>query len=209
MQDKGKQRASPPKVRPSKRPQAQVMMAGSPGPHVYSPGSGAVVGWSGETSGPSSSISETFLCQQVEALTGMLVTRKEELRRIGEDRDAMQRDHYTELIKEKVESMEYAIFLSRSAFWQGGGLIGYNTQGWLLTPTPTLPREVLYRRYCAAVGKSLEFIALDVDGDSKRDCDLSQHMVAFHKWHTDERVNSAWENVEAWKHTEIISRALK
>ncbi|KAG5734825.1 hypothetical protein E4T56_gene633 [Termitomyces sp. T112] len=98
MQDKGKQRASPPKVRPSKRPQAQVMMAGSPGPHVYSPGSGAVVGWSGETSGPSSSISETFLCQQVEALTGMLVTRKEELRRIGEDRDAMQRDHYTELM---------------------------------------------------------------------------------------------------------------
>ncbi|KAG5723244.1 putative lysine N-acyltransferase C17G9.06c [Termitomyces sp. T112] len=118
--------------------------------------------------------------------------------------------------KKKVEGMENAIFLSRSAFWQGAGTTGYHTQGWLLAPTPTFPSlpsftrsdmviashplrppkphagEVLYRRYCAAVGKSLEFVAFDIDGDPKRDGGLSQHMAAFHKWHNDERVNSAW-----------------
>ncbi|KAG6887818.1 hypothetical protein C0992_010578 [Termitomyces sp. T32_za158] len=118
--------------------------------------------------------------------------------------------------KEKAECTENVIFLSRAAFWQGAGTTGYHTQGWLLTPTPTFPNipsftrsdmviashplrppkprpgEVLYRRYCAAVGKSLEFVAFDINGDPKRDGGLSQHMAAFHKWHNDERINSAW-----------------
>ncbi|KAG6872098.1 hypothetical protein C0995_013022 [Termitomyces sp. Mi166 len=118
--------------------------------------------------------------------------------------------------KKKVEDTENVIFLSRAAFWQGAGTTGYHTQAWLLTPMPTFPSipsftrsdmvitshplrpprprpgEVLYRRYCAAVGKSLEFVAFDLEGDPKRDGGLSQHMAAFHKWHNDERVNSAW-----------------
>ncbi|KAG6914718.1 hypothetical protein DXG01_015748, partial [Tephrocybe rancida] len=116
----------------------------------------------------------------------------------------------------RVEGIANSIFLSRAAFWQGAGTTGYHGHGWLLTPAPVFPNtpsftrsdmviaahplrppkpragEVLYRRYCSAVGKSLEFIAFDVNGNSERDGGLSQHMAAFHKWHNDERVNSAW-----------------
>ncbi|KAG6853013.1 hypothetical protein C0991_007496, partial [Blastosporella zonata] len=131
------------------------------------------------------------------------------------------------------DAVANGIFLSRAAFWQGAGTTGYHSQGWLLAPPsifPTLPAftrsdmviashplrppkpragEVLYRRYCSAVGKSLEFVAFDIEGNPKRDGGLSQHMAAFHKWHNDERVNSAWgERGSLETHREYIEGLL-
>ncbi|KAG6844140.1 hypothetical protein H0H87_009483, partial [Tephrocybe sp. NHM501043] len=114
------------------------------------------------------------------------------------------------------DAAENTIFLSRAAFWQGAGTTGYHSSGWALTPAtvfPALPAftrsdmviashplrppkpragEVLYRRYCSAVGKSIELVAFDIIGNPERDSGLSDHMAAFHKWHNDERVNTAW-----------------
>lgn len=125
------------------------------------------------------------------------------------------------------------IFLSRAAFWQGAGTTGYHDRGWLLATAPVFPSvpsftrsemviashplrpqkpragDVLYRRYCASVGQTLEFIAFDIDGPAGREGELSQHMAAFHRWHNDERVNSAWgEQGSLEMHREYIQGLL-
>ncbi|KAF5383050.1 hypothetical protein D9615_004949 [Tricholomella constricta] len=125
------------------------------------------------------------------------------------------------------------MFLSRAAFWQGAGTTGYHDQGWLLSPAPIFPHipsftrsemviashpfrppkpragEVLYRRYCAAVGQTLEFVAFDIHGNAERDGGMSQHMAAFHRWHNDERVNTAWgERGSLETHREYIEGLL-
>ncbi|RDB27544.1 Purine-cytosine permease fcyB [Hypsizygus marmoreus] len=132
-----------------------------------------------------------------------------------------------------VELARSVIFLSRAGFWQGAGTTGYHDRGWLLSPTPIFPSlpsftrsemviashplrppkprggEVLYRRYCVAVGQTLEFVAFDLDGQAGPD-GISQHMAAFHRWHNDERVNSAWgERGSLETHRQYIEGLLK
>lgn len=129
------------------------------------------------------------------------------------------------------------IFLSKAAFWQGAGTTGYHNRGWLLSPAPVYPSlpsftrsdmviashplrppkpqpgEILYRRYCAAVGQTLEIVSFDLEGPEGRagaDNGLSKHMAAFHKWHNDERVNSAWgERGSLETHREYIEGLLR
>ncbi|KAF9459716.1 acyl-CoA N-acyltransferase [Collybia nuda] len=131
---------------------------------------------------------------------------------------------------------ENIIFLSRATFWQGAGTTGYHNRGWLLSPAPVYPStpsftrsemviashplrppkplagEILYRRYCAAVGQTLEIVAFDLYGPEGRNGvnnGISQHMAAFHKWHNDERVNSAWgERGSLETHREYIEGLL-
>ncbi|KAF9478353.1 hypothetical protein BDN70DRAFT_836226 [Pholiota conissans] len=114
------------------------------------------------------------------------------------------------------------LFLSRATFWQGAGTVGFHTRPcWLLNPKPIFPwissytrserviamhplrpekpqpGEVLYRRYCSAVGQTLDITYFDLDGvhdgSAARSKDgVSRHLTAFHKWHNDDRVNAAW-----------------
>ncbi|KAG5636250.1 hypothetical protein H0H81_008653 [Sphagnurus paluster] len=133
----------------------------------------------------------------------------------------------------KLQIAKSVIFLSRAAFWQGAGTTGYHDCGWLLSPTsafplipsftrsemviashplrPPKPRagKALYRRYCTAVGQTLEFVAFDIHGNAEQDGGLSPHMAAFHKWHNDERVNNAWgEKGNLETHREYIEGLL-
>ncbi|KAH9484827.1 Acyltransferase ato1 [Psilocybe cubensis] len=114
------------------------------------------------------------------------------------------------------------LFLSRATFWQGAGTTGYHRLSWILNPQipfPSIsaftrnekviaqhplrpskpqPGEVLYRRWCSHVKQTFEITYFDLEGvhDGSKVLagpkGLSRHMAAFHKWHNDERVNSAW-----------------
>ncbi|KAG2005708.1 hypothetical protein CC2G_002091 [Coprinopsis cinerea AmutBmut pab1-1] len=83
-------------------------------------------------------------------------------------------------------------FLSRAAFWQGAGTVGWHKHTWIpnlpraifpqissftraenvvakhaLRPPKPRPGEVLYRRWCAGVGQMLELAYFDLDGVSE------------------------------------------
>ncbi|KDR67514.1 hypothetical protein GALMADRAFT_258134 [Galerina marginata CBS 339.88] len=122
----------------------------------------------------------------------------------------------------KFKSDNDVLFLSRAAFWQGAGTVGYHRRSWLRNPQPPFPNipsftrnekviamhplrpkkpeqgEVLYRRWCSAVNQMLELRYFDLDGvhdeteTGSNPTKSSRHMEAFHRWHNDERVNSAW-----------------
>lgn len=128
------------------------------------------------------------------------------------------------------------LFLSRSGFWQGAGTAGYHRRSWLLNPKEPFPfqpsftrnekvitshplrpakpqpGEVLYRRWCSQVNQMIEVAYFDLEGvhDGSRSPDgLSRHMAAFHKWHNDERVNSAWgERGSLETHREYVESVL-
>ncbi|KAG5332139.1 hypothetical protein C0989_007152 [Termitomyces sp. Mn162] len=87
--NKGKQRASPsPEAGPSKQAQGEPAMAGPLGPTVYSPTSGALVE---QSAGGSWLVAKAFLWRQAEELERLLATHEEEVRRVGEERDGLQR----------------------------------------------------------------------------------------------------------------------
>lgn len=114
---------------------------------------------------------------------------------------------------------ESEIYLSRDAFWQGAGTLGFHARGWLRTrlalqgaaPFPRIPSftrsplvitshplrppkpkpgECVYRRFCPSVGQTLDFTY--VDPSDRPNGEISPHLAAFHKWHNDERVNKGW-----------------
>ncbi|KAG5724408.1 hypothetical protein E4T56_gene15981 [Termitomyces sp. T112] len=88
--NKGKWRASSLlEVGPSKRAQGEPAMAGPPGPTVYSPTSGALVE---QSAGGSWSITKAILQRQAEELERLLATCREEVRRVGEERDGFWRE---------------------------------------------------------------------------------------------------------------------
>ncbi|KAG5349899.1 hypothetical protein C0989_001353 [Termitomyces sp. Mn162] len=88
--NKSKWRASPlPEVGPSKWAQGELAMAGPPGPTVYSPTSGALVE---QSAGGSWSITKAILQRQAEELERLLATCREEVRRVGEERDRFWRE---------------------------------------------------------------------------------------------------------------------
>ncbi|KAG5719763.1 hypothetical protein E4T56_gene18538 [Termitomyces sp. T112] len=90
MRDKSKRRASPlPKAGPSKRAWGEPALAGPPSPTVYSPTSGTLVE---PSMGGSWSIVEAFLQRRAEELERLLATRREEVHRVGEERDGFQRE---------------------------------------------------------------------------------------------------------------------
>lgn len=132
-------------------------------------------------------------------------------------------------------NLDAVYYISRAAFWQGAGTTGFHSRpNWLLHPRPVLPEvytftrkdnvvakhpvrpvkpapgEVLYRRYCSHVGQMLELIHFDLDGvtdlpEHKTADGVSRHLAAFHKWHNDPRINSAWgEAGTVEKHREYI-----
>ncbi|KAG5350006.1 hypothetical protein C0989_000743 [Termitomyces sp. Mn162] len=90
VHDKDKQKAFPLlEMGLSKQAQGEQAMAGPPGPVVYSPISGAPIE---QSTGELWSATEAFLQHQVEGLEKLLATHKEEICRIGEDWDTMQRE---------------------------------------------------------------------------------------------------------------------
>ncbi|KAG5348621.1 hypothetical protein C0989_009439 [Termitomyces sp. Mn162] len=89
-QEKGKWRASPsPEVGPSKRARGEQAMGGPPGSAVYSPTSGAPVEQSADRSW---SVAEAYLQRRVEGLEWLLVTCKEEIQGVREERDRARRE---------------------------------------------------------------------------------------------------------------------
>jgi len=140
---------------------------------------------------------------------------------------------YTTAVTGQSHDGEGIIFLSRAAFWQGAGVQGYHSKGWLPNPQPHLfplqkeytrhekvitshplrPQkpdqgEVLYRRWCGGVDRMLEISYFDLEGTGQGD-QPSKHMAAFHKWHNDERVSSAWgENGSLETHVDYVKGLL-
>jgi hypothetical protein len=144
----------------------------------------------------------------------------------------------SELSVKKFPLTKDIIFLSRATFWQGAGTTGYHRRSWLLNLKPTTfpsvqsftrnekviathplrpskpqPGEVLYRRWCSAVSQMLEITYFDLegvhDGTKALGGGLSRHMVAFHKWHNDERVNTAWgERGSLETHREYVEQLI-
>ncbi|KAG5348603.1 hypothetical protein C0989_009580, partial [Termitomyces sp. Mn162] len=85
----GKCRASPPSgAGPSKRPRGRESLAGPLESLLFSPTPGIPSEQSSSPPVPIPSITEVFLCKQVEALMTSLAVREGELRRAREDRDA-------------------------------------------------------------------------------------------------------------------------
>ncbi|KAG5348639.1 hypothetical protein C0989_009297, partial [Termitomyces sp. Mn162] len=85
----GKRRASLPSgMGPSKRPRGRELSAGPPESSLFSPVLGVPSERSSSPPTPIPSITEVFLCKQVEALTTSLAVREGELRWAREDRDA-------------------------------------------------------------------------------------------------------------------------
>ena len=144
----------------------------------------------------------------------------------------------SEIVPKKPLASEDILFISRAAFWQGAGTTGYHQHGWLLNPRPIFPSvasytrtekviamhplrpakpqpgEVLYRRWCSAVGQMVEITHFDLDGEhdgtKAAGAGLSKHMAAFHKWHNDERVNTAWgERGSLETHRDYVEGLLK
>ncbi|KAF8149406.1 acyl-CoA N-acyltransferase [Crassisporium funariophilum] len=145
---------------------------------------------------------------------------------------------YTAGSSQKSQATQNALFLSRAMFWQGSGTHGFHTRSsWLLTPKPTFPSvtsytrnerviamhplrppkpqpgEVLYRRWCVPVNQMLEISYFDLegvqDGSHASGSGLSRHMAAFHRWHNDERVNTAWgERGSLETHREYVEGVL-
>ncbi|KAG5724667.1 hypothetical protein E4T56_gene3718 [Termitomyces sp. T112] len=84
----GKRRASPPSgAGPSKRPRGREPSAGPPESLLFSPTPGIPSERSSSPPAPIPSITEVFLCKQVEALTTSLAVREGELRWAREDHD--------------------------------------------------------------------------------------------------------------------------
>ncbi|KNZ79542.1 hypothetical protein J132_09254 [Termitomyces sp. J132] len=100
---RGKRRASPPSgAGPSKRPRGCELSAGPPGSSLFSPTPGIPSERLSSPPTPIPSITEVFLCKQVEALTTSLAVWEGELQRAREDRDmawtekeAMERERNT------------------------------------------------------------------------------------------------------------------
>ncbi|KAG5718775.1 hypothetical protein E4T56_gene2653 [Termitomyces sp. T112] len=99
----GKRRASPPLgAGPSKRLCGCESSAGPPGSSLFSPTPGIPSEWLSSPPAPIPSITEVFLCKQVEALTTLLAVWEGELQRAREDHDmartekeAMEREQNT------------------------------------------------------------------------------------------------------------------
>ncbi|KAG5734026.1 hypothetical protein E4T56_gene5222 [Termitomyces sp. T112] len=90
MRDKGKWRVSPlPEVGPSKQAWGEPAMAGPLGPMVYSLTSGALVE---QSVGGLWLVAEAFLQCRAEELERLLATYGEEVCRVGEERDGLQRE---------------------------------------------------------------------------------------------------------------------
>ncbi|KAG5734847.1 hypothetical protein E4T56_gene644 [Termitomyces sp. T112] len=90
MCNKGKWRASPSlEAGPSKWAWGELVMAGPPSPTVYSPTSGALVE---QSAGESWSIAKALLQRRAEELERLLATCREEIHRVGEERDGFWRE---------------------------------------------------------------------------------------------------------------------
>ncbi|KAF5328745.1 hypothetical protein D9619_011584 [Psilocybe cf. subviscida] len=137
---------------------------------------------------------------------------------------------------EKQKHLAHIVFMSRSTFWQGAGTTGYHSRSWNLVPQPPFPSvssftrsekviamhplrpqkpapgTILYRRWCCTVRQNIEITYFDVDGvadGSRIGGGVSRHMAAFHRWHNDERVNSAWgERGSLETHREYVESLL-
>ncbi|KAG5348841.1 hypothetical protein C0989_007835, partial [Termitomyces sp. Mn162] len=87
----GKRQASPSSgAGPSKRPRGREPLAGPPESLLFSPTPGVPLEQSSSPPAPIPSITEVFLCKQVEALTTLLAAWEGELRWAREDHDMAQ-----------------------------------------------------------------------------------------------------------------------
>ncbi|KAF9050491.1 acyl-CoA N-acyltransferase [Panaeolus papilionaceus] len=88
-----------------------------------------------------------------------------------------------------------------------------------LRPAKPNPGEILYRRWSGDVNSMVEFAYFDIDGVYDGSAYpisneggapvISRHMAAFHRWHNDERVNSAWgEQGSLETHREYVKSVL-
>ncbi|KAG5329764.1 hypothetical protein C0989_009296 [Termitomyces sp. Mn162] len=90
MQEKGKRRASPsPEAGPSKQARGEQVMGGPPGSAVYSPTSRAPIEQSADGSWL---VAEAYLQRRVEGLERLLVTCKEEIQGVWEERDGARQE---------------------------------------------------------------------------------------------------------------------
>ncbi|KAG5725137.1 hypothetical protein E4T56_gene10242 [Termitomyces sp. T112] len=116
--DKSKWRVSPsPEVGPSKQAWGELVMAGPPGPMVYSLTSGALVE---QSVGGSWLIAKAFLWRWAEELERLLATHREEVCRVGEERDGLRRE-LDEAWKEWDLAPSRAVSMHKAVGGMGGG----------------------------------------------------------------------------------------